>query len=155
VDVAFHEAMMEYEERQTSKRKVILFTFKASAAIWSYNNDGSIKKALFREKEVTFSDGTALDFWWLVGYELTSKVREKKTYTNLNGDSIMNPDKVMEWSEKRELFFLALQQRLETLIVQAHTFFNLEMEQITKMIETHENLESLPYLTNEIKEPTT
>lgn len=151
VDSAFHHAMVEYEERITKRRKVIVYTFQATAKIFEYDENGKVKRCLFRQEEIHFVKGTALDFWWTVGYETMSEIDKHKKYTYLNGNSIgRNTDnfqyKTMGWTKQREEFFRQLQNQLNKIIVQAHMFFSLETSEIAKLVDSSKRFAALPDL---------
>lgn len=145
VNAAFRDAKKEYEERCTTRRKVILYQFQASAVINEYAENGKFKRVIFRKDEVSFSEGTALDFWWRVGYELRSSVDPKPKYIDLKERSISHGDhKVMDWTQQREDFFQALQANIDNLILKAHTFFKQDVKTVAQIVDQAKRFERLP-----------
>lgn len=153
VDYAFTKAIMEFEELEKDKRKVILYRLKINVIISEYNDEGKFVRVSLRREDMYFQKGsTALSLWWCLAYELTSQFTGKVVYTYLNGNHISRDEigksreNVIEWTLQREGFFKALQLQLDSLILKAHTFFSQEPEEIRELIDRVGRFEALPDL---------
>ena len=142
VNIKFHEAIKEYKQRQTNKRKVIMYNFMANCRIFDVSG-----ACVLRRDDISFTDGTALGLWWGVGYETVfeSKVR----FTTLDGGctsfDIGKTHKVIEWNPKREEFFRLFGKAMEELIMNITKFFSDEKEALNLIDNLTNNIPALPF----------
>jgi hypothetical protein len=162
LEVAWHEAQERFEELTTNKRKIIVYSFKSSAVL-SATKKGELiagfgedfDHVVFRsdqhgdEHAMSFTDGTALDVWFNVGYETTSKFEEYKTYTDLEmskiGDSRNKDLHVMEWTPEREDFFVNFRLELTKMIYKLEVFLNGSEQRMVKLIDEFKSVPALPF----------
>lgn len=129
----FSESIKEYNNAKTIERKVIVYHFRATAWVM----DEEERRCIFREDEVSFAKGTALDLFYEVLVEKT--LFNRKSYHYLNGNYAYGDNEgfqVMDWTEQREDFFKMLNKGLQHTIMKAHAFFNANNDDIMKFIDS-------------------
>jgi hypothetical protein len=162
VESAWRMAQENFEKLSTNRRKIILYTFESSA-ILSVTKKGDFMAdcmgedfdhVIFRsqgcgqEHSMSFTKGTALDVWFIVGYECTSSFMEYAIFTDLKGQKVGDArDKdlrLMDWTPEREGFFVAFDLELSKLIYKLDTFLNGASTEMAKLIDQHKSVFALP-----------
>jgi hypothetical protein len=98
---------------------------------------------------IAFAEGTALDIWFNVGYETTSKFEKFNTYTDLEmarlGDSRNSNLHVMDWTAERQEFFVAFKLELTKMIYKLDRFLNGSSQRMAELIDRFKSVPALPF----------
>jgi len=140
---AFKKAVREYEIRVLSKRKIILYLFRANVK-GEVNGEPYEKYTLslyHQQRELS----SALNLWWTVCYETGlpehTNAKENTLYYNLDGSKLDLPytsreDRIaIDWTEDREAFFRSFSQQLAELVYKADGFLN-KTDDLLKLIDS-------------------
>ena len=142
VDKKFRNAILEYNLRIASKRRVITYSLLA-------NVDKVIEGKRFHKEELSLYDkskySTGLALWYAVCWETKTERGHFKYYDD-EGYSISTPSygshfEVLEYSPQREAFFNALSESIALMVYNAESF----LKQKDKLLELIDSNRALPF----------
>lgn len=171
LEAEWRKAQELFDEKSSHKRKVIIYEFKSSAMLFQLKDGGlvvggephscsEVEKCLMRtngnytKESMSFTQGTALDFWFAIAYEVTSKFEGYETYVTekgrhirdnrLAGNKPENKVKAINWTQEREEFFCNFEAELTKLIYKMHTFLLLDPKAVAGLIDKYKFANALP-----------
>jgi hypothetical protein len=142
VDKKFRDAILEYNIRIASKRKVITYSLLA-------NVDKVIEGKRFHKEQLKLYSkskySTGLALWYAVCWE-TKTERGNSKYYDDEGHEVSTPSygvpfEVLEYSPEREDFFKALSESIALMVYNADSF----LKQKDKLLELIESNRALPF----------